>query len=129
MAISYKLNVEIIPGVSSLIPAITGSNMRIEQFYYFGWLSPKKDLRRQELFKLKKTNEIIVLMETPYRLKKILADVVNSFGKFVQICLAYELTNSNECFYRGSAQEILSIAEKKNLKGEFVLIIDNRKNR
>lgn len=127
MALSYKLNVEIIPGVSSLIPALTGSNLWIEKFYYFGWLSPKKEIRRQELFKLKKLNEVIVLMETPYRLKKILGDVVNTFGKSIPIVMAYELTSPGECFYRGTASDILNIAEKKNLKGEFVLIVDNRK--
>ena len=127
MALSYKIDVKIIPGVSSILPAMTGSNLHIEKFFYFGWLSPKKEIRRQELFHLKKVKEVIVLMETPYRLKKILADVLNTFGKLTQIVLAYELTSSNEVFFRGPVYEILAVAEKKNLKGEFVLIIDNRK--
>ncbi len=127
MALSYKIDVKIIPGVSSLVPAITGSNMHIEKFYYFGWLSPKKEIRRRELFQLKKRKEVIVLMETPYRLKKILSDIVNTFGKFTPIVMAYELTLPNEKFFRGSASEILEVAEKQNLKGEFVLVVDNRK--
>jgi 16S rRNA C1402 (ribose-2'-O) methylase RsmI len=33
----------------------------------------------------------------------------------------------NERFYRGNAVQVLSNAETNNLKGEFVLIINNRR--
>lgn len=126
-AISYKIKVEIIPGVNSIIPAITGSNFHVEKFYHFGWLSPKKDIRRHELLSLKRINEVIVLMETPYRLRKLLGEIVSTFGKLQQIVLAYELTTKREKFYRGTASEILNVAEKNQLKGEFVLLVDNRR--
>jgi 16S rRNA C1402 (ribose-2'-O) methylase RsmI len=32
----------------------------------------------------------------------------------------------DEKYYRGSAQKVLNIAEKNNLKGEFVLIVNNK---
>ena len=70
--------------------------------------------------------DLIVLMDTPYRLKTLLSDVVKILGKNVPVVLAYQLTMKNEKYYRGSAEKVLSIAEKQNLKGEFVLIVNNK---
>ncbi|MBN1299976.1 MAG: 16S rRNA (cytidine(1402)-2'-O)-methyltransferase [Melioribacteraceae bacterium] len=126
LAISYKIKIVIIPGVNSLIPAITGSNLHIEKFYFYGWLSPKKDERRKEYLSLKRINDIIVLMETPYRLQKMLEEVESFFGKFQPVVLAYRLTEKDENIYRGPVHEISEIVKKRKMKGEFVLIIDNR---
>jgi 16S rRNA C1402 (ribose-2'-O) methylase RsmI len=38
-------------------------------------------------------------------------------GKNVRTVLAFDLTMKSEKFYRGTAEEILKIAEQKNLKG------------
>jgi 16S rRNA (cytidine1402-2'-O)-methyltransferase len=121
-------NAEVIPvpGASSLIPALTGSNLDIEQFYYYGWLSPKKHIRRSELNRLKTIRELIVILDTPYRLKRLLQDVVNHFGGKQQIVAAFELTKKSEKFFRGEAAQILNIVERQNLKGEFVLLINNK---
>ena len=75
---------------------------------------------------LKNITEVIVLLDTPYRLKALLADVVKVFGKNKRIVVAFELTMKDERFFRGTAEEILKIAEQRNLKGEFVLLIDNK---
>ena len=128
LCIGYKIDVVPVPGASSLLTALTGSGLDFEKFYYYGWLSPKKDERRNQLFHLKKRNETIVLMETPYRLKALLADVVKILGGNTRCVLAYELTKAKEKVYRGTAEQILGIAESQNLKGEFVMILDlNRK--
>ena len=124
--ISYKIKVVPLPGSNSLIPALISSGLDIEKFYHAGWLSPKKEIRKQELFKLKKIRELIVIMETPYRLRRLIEDIVNSFGPNQTIVLDYKLTMPEEYIFRGSAQKILAEIEKKNLKGEFVLLVDNR---
>jgi 16S rRNA (cytidine1402-2'-O)-methyltransferase len=126
VCISQGIQVIPVPGVSSLLPALTGSGFDIEKFYYYGWLSPKKDERRQQLLKLKKINEVIVILDTPYRLQSLLADVVKYMGKNTRVVLAYQLTMKNEKFYRGTAEEISNLAQKNNLKGEFVLVVNNK---
>jgi 16S rRNA (cytidine1402-2'-O)-methyltransferase len=127
LCISQNIQVVPVPGANSLLPALTGSGLDFEKFYYFGWLSPKKEIRQQQLLQLKKINEVIILLDTPYRLKSLLADVVKILGKNARVVLAYQLTMGNERFYRGTAEEVLSIAERTNLKGEFVLILNNKK--
>ena len=76
---------------------------------------------------MKRIKEVIILMDTPYRLKRLLEDVVSLIGKGIPVILAYNLTMADEKYYRGNAERVLAIAKKENLKGEFVLIINNRK--
>ena len=125
--ISQKIQIVPVPGASSIMAALVGSGFDIEKFYYYGWLSPKKDERRGQLVRLKGIHEVIIFMDTPYRLKSLLADVVKILGPNVPVVLAYQLTMANERFYRASAVGVLNIAEKNNLKGEFVLIVNNRR--
>ncbi len=126
VCISQNIDIIPVPGADSLLPALTGSGLDFEKFFYYGWLSPKKDIRRQELYKLKHMNYVIVILDTPYRLRTLLADVVKMLGKNISVVLAFELTKKEEKFYRGTAEEILRIAEEKKLKGEFVLLVDNK---
>lgn len=126
MCIDAKTDVIPVPGASSIMSALVGSGFKLDKFYYAGWLSPKSDIRKKELLRLKNIKEIIVLMETPYRLKAILADVSKIFGEHVNIVVAFDLTLPKEQFLRGTAAHILKIAEEKKLKGEFVLIINNK---
>ncbi len=127
LCISQNIKVIPVPGANSLLPAITGSGFNVEKFYYYGWLSQKKSIRRKQLLDLKRINEVIVLMDTPYRLQRILEDIANIFGRQTPVVLAYQLTMKDEKFYRGSAEKVLNAAEKNNLKGEFVLIVNNKK--
>ena len=129
MCISQNIDIIPIPGANSLLPALIGSGFDFEKFYYYGWLSAKKDVRRKQLLNLKRRKEVIVLLDTPYRLKRLLSDVANIFGRATPVCLAFELTMKDEKYYRGSADKVLNIAEKKNLKGEFVLIVNNKQKK
>jgi len=124
--ISYKIKIVPLPGANSLIPALISSGLDIEKFFHYGWLSPKKEIRKQELVKLKKIRELIVIMETPYRLQRLLANIIQHFGPSQKIVLAYKLTMPEEKIFRDSAAKVLKEVEKKNLKGEFVLLVDNR---
>jgi 16S rRNA (cytidine1402-2'-O)-methyltransferase len=125
IAMQNRIDVVPVPGVSSLLTALVGSGLDTEKFYYYGWLSPKKDIRRKQLLDLRKRKETIVLMDTPYRLKTLLEDIVKLLGANIPCVLAFELTKEKEKFYRGNAGNILNVVVKENLKGEFVLIIKN----
>ncbi len=127
LALQNRIEVVPIPGTSSLLTALVGSGMEFEKFYYYGWLSPKKDIRRKQLLDLRKRKETIVLLDTPYRLKSLMEDIVKLLGSNIPCVLAFELTKENEKFYRGNAGNILSVIEREKLKGEFVLMIKNQK--
>lgn len=124
--IANKIKVVPLPGANSLIPTLISSGLDFEKFYHFGWLSPKKEIRNRELQNLKKRKELIVIMETPYRLKRLLSDIKKHFGESTYIVLAYKLTMKEETIFRGQVKKVLNTVEQENLKGEFVLLIDNR---
>ncbi len=127
MCIDAGIDIVPVPGANSLLAALVGSGFNLDKFYYAGWLSPKSEIRKKELSSLKSIRSLIVLMETPYRLKAILSDISKIFGPKTETVLAFELTLPAEKFLRGNVSEILKIAETKNLKGEFVLLVNNQK--
>ncbi len=128
LAIQNKIEIVPIPGASSLLASLVGSGFDFDKFYFYGWLSPKKEIRKKQLFDLKRIKETIVILDTPYRLQTLLEDIVKVFGENVPIVLAFEITKEKEKFYRGSALQIFNIAKKENLKGEFVLMLQNSPN-
>ncbi len=124
LAIENGIKVVPVPGPSSILAALVGSGLNLDKFHYYGWLSPKKEIRRKQLQELKVRKYTTVIMDTPYRLKALLEDIVNVLGENFRTVLAYELTTANEKFIRGTAREVLNEVIEKNLKGEFVLLLD-----
>jgi len=127
LCIQKKIRIVPLPGANSLIPALVSSGLDIEHFYYLGWLSPKKEIRKQELKKIKSIKELIVILETPYRLKRLLNDIITFFGENKKIVIAYKISMEEERIFRDSVSKILQTVTNENLKGEFVLLLDNRK--
>jgi 16S rRNA (cytidine1402-2'-O)-methyltransferase len=125
-AVSTGIKIIPLPGASSILPALITSNFDFEKFYYYGWLSPKKEIRRKELLNLKRIKETIVLMDTPYRLKAVLTDIAKLLGNKISIVVAFQITMEGEEFIRGSVEKVLHEVEKRNLKGEYVLILRNK---
>lgn len=126
-ALESGVQITALPGASSLMPALSGSGLHAEKFYYFGWLSPKKEIRKNELLRLKKIREVIVILDTPYRLQSLLRDCNEIFGGEIPGVLAYEISKPGERFLRSPLSRMTAAAQKDALKGEFVLLIDNRR--
>lgn len=124
LAIENDIKVVPVPGASSLLAALVGSGLNLDKFHYYGWLSPKKEIRRKQLQELRVRKYTTVIMDTPYRLKILLEDIVLIIGSDIQIVVAFELTTENERFIRGRAEDVLKDVISKNLKGEFVLLLD-----
>jgi len=123
-AIDQKVRVVPIPGASSLLPALTVSGFSIDQFLFYGWLSPKKERRRAELRQLVKERRTIVLMDTPYRLIPLLRDLAETFGHSRRICVAFDLTMPDEEMFYGTAVELHEMFRAKERKGEFVIVVE-----
>jgi 16S rRNA (cytidine1402-2'-O)-methyltransferase len=127
-AIQQGIRIIPIPGASSLMPALTVTGFSIDQFLFYGWLSPKKDRRRAELRQLLKERRTIVLMDTPYRLAPLLRDLAETFGTARRICIAFNLTLADEQMFYGTAIELQRKLSDKEMKGEFVIVIEGRDN-
>lgn len=123
-AIEHGIRIVPIPGPSSLMPALIVSGFPIDRFLFYGWLSPKKEERRDELRRLTAEKHTIVLMDTPYRLTALLRDLADVFGDSRKVCVAYNLTMQDEEIFRGTASELDRQFASQPKKGEFVILID-----
>ena len=110
-----------VPGPSSLMAAISLSPLPLEEFYFVGFLPRKKEIRFQKLNTLKKMRIPIILMDAPYRLSRLLSEVIAAFGKACMITLAFNLTLPGEKVLHDSAEHVLQ--KMKDKKGEFILIV------
>lgn len=121
--IEANLKLEFIGGANSILSSVVLSGFDISRFYYYGFLSPKTEIRKHELSALKFHDKVIVLMDAPYRLKALLKDIEDVFESR-KIFVAFNITMNDEKKFRGAASEILNQIGEENLKGEFVIIID-----
>ncbi|MEW5798844.1 MAG: 16S rRNA (cytidine(1402)-2'-O)-methyltransferase [Bacteroidota bacterium] len=125
-AVAQGIKIVPIPGASSLMPALTVSGFSIDQFVYYGWLSPKRPRRIAELQQLKREQRTIILMDTPYRLVPLLKDIAEVFTNTRRLSIAFNLTMSDEEIFHGTAPELASRFEKEERKGEFVVVIEGK---
>jgi len=114
-----------IPGASSLMPALTVSGFSIDQFVFYGFLSPKRNRRIVELQELKREKRTVVLMDAPYRLVQLVRDIAEVLGNARKVCVAFDLTLPTEEIFHGTAGELFLKFSKNEKKGEFVLILDS----
>jgi len=125
-AVELGIKIVPIPGASSLMPALTVSGFSIDQFVYYGWLSPKRPRRIAELQQLKREQRTIVIMDTPYRLVSLLKDIADVFTVTRRISVAFNLTLPDEEIFHGTAPDLAARFEKEERKGEFVVVIEGR---
>ncbi|MFI5252292.1 MAG: 16S rRNA (cytidine(1402)-2'-O)-methyltransferase [Bacteroidota bacterium] len=128
-AIDAGITLVPIPGASSLLPALTVCGFPIDQFLFYGFLSPKSNRRMVELQHLRNERRTMVFMDTPYRLVPLLRDIAEAMGNDRRVCVAFNLTMLEEKIYRGGAKELHTLAEKKNLKGEFVVVVEGARGK
>jgi len=125
-AVDAGIKVVPIPGASSLMPALTVSGFSIDQFVFYGWLSPKRPRRVIELQQLRRELRTIILMDTPYRLVPLMKDISEVFGTTRRVCVAFDLTMPDEEIFHGTAPQLAAKFEKEDRKGEFVLVIEGK---
>ncbi len=123
--INKKIYVTSSPGPTALITALTLSSMATDQFYFLGFLPNKENARQKALTSLKTIATTLIFYETALRLTACLSDIKLILGD-KPACIARELTKSHEESVTGTVSEIIKYYETHTLKGECVIILDNR---
>ena len=122
-AIAANMPVTAVPGASSVLAALVVSGLPMQRFRFVGMLSAKKETRRAELARLKAERETWVVLDAPYRLNALLADLRGALGEARQIVVACELTMPGEHIVRGAQGQVVAHFEKNPFKGEFVIVV------
>ncbi len=110
-----------IPGPSSLMAAFSVLDFKLERYFFAGFLPRDPQARQAELLRLRALHVPVVLMDTPYRLDRLLDEVARAFGKGHPLTLACDLTLPTEQIFRGPAAEVRQAVNGR--KAEFILIL------
>jgi 16S rRNA (cytidine1402-2'-O)-methyltransferase len=110
-----------VPGASSLMSTLSILDFKLEKFHFAGFLPRESSQRISELNRLKTIKDPIILMDTPYRLVKLLEELEITFGKGAKITLACDLTLPAETIYRGSLGSVRKQVGAR--KAEFILVM------
>ncbi|SHM06441.1 16S rRNA (cytidine(1402)-2'-O)-methyltransferase [Chitinophaga sp. CF418] len=117
--------VECLPGATAFVPALVNSGIPMNRFSFEGFPPLKKG--RHTLFTQLATDErTLVFYESPQRLVRTLADLIEYFGPDRQCCVSRELTKMFEENKRGTLQEVHDYFNEKGVKGEIVLIVEGK---
>ncbi len=122
-AIDAGIPIEIIPGVSAITTALTGSGLGGGPFFFYGFLPHKSGQRQKALTRLAPLPWTLVFFESPYRLVKSLQDMHDQLGNRRAV-VARELTKKFEEIFRGDLAAILKKLENRSVKGEITVIVE-----
>lgn len=111
-----------IPGPSGIITALTISGRPTDKFTFEGFLSPKPVRRKNQLKRLREESRTAVLYESPHRIERLLADILEVYGD-VEVVLAREITKKFEEVLREKASSHIERFKAAKPRGEFVVII------
>ena len=120
------IEVDCLPGATAFVPALVNSGLPNDKFVFEGFLPPKKG-RQTRLKILAQETRTIIFYESPHKLLKTLAQIIEYFGEDRPVSVSREISKLHEQTIRGTAQEVLSVFEAKAPKGEIVLIVGAKK--
>ncbi len=107
-------------GASSLMGLISLSSERLYQFHFRGFIPAENTAREKEWQTLKKTKEPFVLMDTPYRLKKMVDECALHLTDR-KMLLTLNLSQEDETVLEGSPKFIQQ--QLKFDKAEFMILV------
>lgn len=115
------ISVTAVPGPSSLMTLLSIAGADLSTFLFLGFLPVEKELRRQLLQSLRAERRPVVLMDTPYRLTRLLEELAtHGLGKNLAT-IGLNLTAPEERLLRG---QVVDLARGlAGQKAEFVLIL------
>jgi 16S rRNA (cytidine1402-2'-O)-methyltransferase len=109
-----------VPGASSLmcLLAITGQAMR--EFVFRGFLPAEREARNKALRELEREVRPVILMDTPYRLTKLMQELAEKFPTR-EIVLGCDFTQPSEVIFSGTTSSVAKQVGER--KAEFILAL------
>jgi len=116
------LPVTVLPGPSAVTSAVALSGFGGAGFLFDGFLPHKSGARRRRLTELAACPQPVVLFESPYRLLKLLAELVEIMPAR-RVYVGRELTKHFEESLTGTPAEIAARFQGRAVKGELVVVL------
>jgi 16S rRNA (cytidine1402-2'-O)-methyltransferase len=117
-----------LPGATAFVPALLASGFGTDKFAFLGF-PPHKKGRKSFIKKIAETGMTTIIYESPFRVEKLVNEMIEADLGECRICIAREITKLHEEFIRCTVSDCAALLKNhKNLKGEFVLVLDSPKN-
>ena len=119
------ITVTSLPGPAACITALTLSGLSSRRFCFEGFLPSDKKVKAQILAELKEESRTIVIYEAPHHLVRTLGELYEALGER-RITLCRELTKKFETILPTTIGEALSLYEREEPRGEYVLVVEGK---
>lgn len=127
-AIRNNIEIQVIPGASSILTALVRSGFETKQFLFAGFLSRDKATRIKQLKELSKEKRTVILFETPYRLIQFL-ESASKVMPYRKAYLGCNLTLPYETNHYGTFLELFEKFKNLKFRGEFVVVFEGNHQR
>jgi 16S rRNA (cytidine1402-2'-O)-methyltransferase len=119
-----NIPIQVIPGPSAFLAALSASGLPINQFVYLGFLPLKKG-RQTLLRSFLEEERTIVFYESVHRIEKTLKELAEALKEQPArpVVIARELTKMHEEVIATTVAELAEINAALTKKGEFVIVI------
>lgn len=121
-AIRAGIEVVTLPGATAMVPALVSSGLPCDRFCFEGFL-PQKKGRQSRLKALATEPRTMVFYESPHRVVKALAQMIEVFGAERPVSVCREISKIHEESVRGSLAEALEHFQTNEPRGEFVIVV------
>ncbi len=126
-ALQENIPVIPVPGPSAFVAALSVSGISTEEFIFIGFLPSKKSQRERLLKELSLERKTLVFYEAPHRIIETLSAMEPIFpGR--EAAVAKEITKIHEEVFRGNIPDILLRMVKSKIAGEYVVVIEGRRD-
>ena len=114
-----------LPGAAACITALTLSGLSTRRFCFEAFLPADKKEKAAVLEELKEESRTIILYEAPHHLVRTLGELAEALGNR-RLTLCRELTKKFETVLPTTIEGALSLYEKEEPRGEYVLVIEGK---
>jgi 16S rRNA (cytidine1402-2'-O)-methyltransferase len=121
-AVKNGIPVETLPGATAFVPALVDSGLPCDRFVFLGFLPHKKG-RQTAIRQLASETRTMVIYESPYRLVKLLEELMQVLGEGRQVSVSREISKLHAETVRGTVKEVYDHFAAKEVKGEIVVIV------
>lgn len=119
------ITVTSLPGPAACITALTLSGLSSRRFCFEGFLPSDKKEKAQILAELKEESRTILIYEAPHHLVRTLGELYEALGDR-RITLCRELTKKFETVLPTTIKDALSLFEREEPRGEYVLVVEGK---
>ena len=121
-AIRAGIEVITLPGATAMVPALVSSGLPCDRFCFEGFL-PQKKGRQGRLKALATEPRTMVFYESPHRVVKALAQMIEVFGAERPVSVCREISKIHEESVRGTLAEALEHFQTNEPRGAFVIVV------